>query len=60
MDGVSGVPQAVSSVQFQAQVEVAAAKKQVEAVRDEGEATLKLIQSANVDPAVGRRLNVAV
>ena len=56
MDGVSAVGS--GSALFQAQVQVAAIKKQIDATREIGEMALKLIQSASIDPATGNRIDV--
>ena len=56
MDGVPAVGS--GSALFQAQVQVAAIKKQIDATREIGEMALKLIQSASIDPATGNRIDV--
>ena len=44
---------------MQARYQVAVAKKGLDAQRFVGESALKLIQSASIDPSVGRNLNVS-
>ncbi len=49
---------AVSGSQFQAEFQARVASLQKDAAELEGELALKLIESASIDPAVGRQLDI--
>ena len=56
---VSANNSALNNTALQAAYQAAVAKKGIDAQRFLGESALKLIQSASVDPGVGRNLNVS-
>ena len=56
---ISAVNTALDSNALQAQYQVAVAKKGMDAQRFLGDSAVKLIQSASIDPSVGRNLNVS-
>jgi hypothetical protein len=56
----TGASPALSQAQFAAQWSVGVAKKAQDVTKEMGDATLKLIQSANIDPAVGKNLDITV
>ena len=63
MDGLSGISGAgarLSAMQIQSQAQVAGLKKQIDVAKNQGEASLKLIESAKVTPGAGRNLDVSV
>ena len=57
---ISAVNMALSTNALQAQFQIAAARKGLDAQRFQGEAAIKLIQAASLDPNVGRNLDISV
>ena len=61
MAGMSGVNGAVTGPQASqnlAQFQVLALKKQLDVSKQIGDAAVQLIQSASIDPAIGKNLNL--
>ena len=61
MAGIStlgGVSAGLQSSQINSQYQVLALKKQLDASKQIGDSAVQLIQSASVDPAVGKNINV--
>ncbi len=58
--GISSLGPGLAGVQLAAQFQAATLSLAKDALELEGEAALRLIQSATVDPAVGSNINVQV
>ena len=56
---VSALNSSLSNSALQTQRQVAVAKMGMDAQRFEGEAVVKLIQNATIDPSVGRDINTS-
>jgi len=57
---ISAINSALSTVALHTQYQVVAAKKSMDTQCLLGEAALKLIQSASIDPNIGQKLNIFV
>ncbi|MBI5094433.1 MAG: putative motility protein [Candidatus Hydrogenedentes bacterium] len=58
ISGINGASAGLQAAQITSQYQVLALKKQLDATKLIGDSAIKLIQSASVDPAVGKKLNV--
>ncbi len=57
---VGGVGPGLEGVQIAIELQAAALRTQIETVRDVGDLAVQLIQSAQLDPSVGRNLDIRV
>jgi len=60
VNGITGLGSALSNVQLQTQIQTAVLSKQQDVVKELGDLALKLIESASIDPSVGRGLDVSI